>query len=707
MERTQQIRYFLFSQYLADGIRVTLEIIIPAVVFSFLGQLEIGMLLSLGALCVSISDGPGPVVHKRNGMLYCNIFIFIMALLTGFANHNPWLLGLLILASTFLFSMISVYGNRAASIGTAALLMMILRMSSEHTPVEVIIEALLALAGGVWYMAIALLFYRITPYRPAQRSLGNCVHETAKYLLIKSEMYNPNSDLEAQYKKLLDQQVIVNETQDTVRELLFKNRELLKESTYSGRLLVLTFVDVVDLFEHIMATWYDYGQLRQKYASTGILEDVSVLIKRLAAEMNNIGQAIQSNNSYKKQFEIIPSLDHLKEKIDTLNDQGSTITLKKILVNLRNLSEKIDGILKYFNRNINIEGTLRTTKEYSKFVTHQKINGTVLKNNLTFESSVFRHALRMMITCGVGFIIAKLFSSGHHSYWILMTIIIILKPGFSLTKQKNYDRLVGTIGGGVIGLLILAFVHNTDVLFALIVFFMIGTYTFNRHNYIVMVIFLTPYVLILFHFLGLGAANVAGERLADTAIASLLAFLASYFLFPHWESGQLRGYMANVLKANIHYLKKLKEILFGKKISSLDYNLVRKELFVSTANLSAALHRMLSEPKSKQKHRKEIYEFVVLNHVLSSNIASLTASAVNKERPYSKEIIQPVKRTIASLENNLSLLDNTYDESEPDEKDPFVLQNEKVISDHHMSEQLDFIYKLSEKIDKLTKIIVA
>src|SRR6185437_3233798 len=193
MERTQQIRYFLFSQYLADGIRVTLEIIIPAVVFSFLGQLEIGMLLSLGALCVSISDGPGPVAHKRNGMLYCNIFIFIMALLTGFANHNPWLLGLLILASTFLFSMISVYGNRAASIGTAALLMMILRMSSEHTPVEVIIEALLALAGGVWYMAIALLFYRITPYRPAQRPLGNCVHETAKYLLIKSEMYNSNS----------------------------------------------------------------------------------------------------------------------------------------------------------------------------------------------------------------------------------------------------------------------------------------------------------------------------------------------------------------------------------------------------------------------------------------------------------------------------------------------------------------------------------
>jgi len=704
MERTQQIRYFLFSQYLADGIRITLEIIIPSIVFSFLGQLEIGMLMSLGAVCVSISDGPGPVKHKRNGMLYCNIFIFLIALITGFANHNMWFLGLLILAATFFFTMFSVYGNRAASIGTAALLMMILRMSTVQSPQEVITESFIALTGGVWYMGIALLFYGITPYRPAQRSLGYCIHETAKYLLIKSELYNPGSDLKEQYKKLLDQQVIVNEKQDTVRELLFKNRELLKESTHTGRILVLTFVDVVDLFEHIMATWYDYDLLRKKYASSGILEDVSIIIKQIAAELNNIGEAIQSNSSYNKQFDVNSSLEKLKLKIDSITDKGSTIMLKKILVNLRNLGEKVDAILKYFDEKQSAKGTLRTTKEYSRFVSHQKINGAVLKNNLTFESAIFRHSMRMMITCAVGFGISKLISQGHHSYWILMTIIIILKPGFSLTKQKNLDRLTGTIGGGVIGLLILAFIHNNNILFGLMVFFMLGSYTFVRMNYIVMVIFLTPYILILFHFLGLGAADVAGERLADTAIASLLAFLSSYFLFPHWESRDLRGYMANVLKANLHYLQKLKELLYGVTISTLDYKLVRKELFVSTANLSAALHRMLSEPKSKQKDRKEIYEFVVLNHVLSSNIASLTASMANNESLYSREIIIPVNRTISNLEKNLSLLDRSYIPKEKEiDKSGILLQ--KSPPDIHLNEQLNFICKISEEIGKVTKVI--
>ena len=703
MERSQQIRYFLFSQYLSDGIRITLEIIIPAIVFSFLGDLETGLALSLGALCVSISDGPGPEIHKRNGMLLCNIFVFISAFLTGMLNGNMLSLGLLILCASFIFTMFSVYGNRATSVGFAALLIMILQMTEVIPPTQVFKESLLILCGGVWYMLVALLFYKITPYRPAQRSLGDCIHETAKYLLIKSEMYNPKSDPEEQYQKLLQQQINVNEKQNAVRELLFKNRELLKESTRAGRLLVLTFVDVVDLFEHIMATWYDYNLLRKKYIATGILEEISLIIKQIAGEMNNIGEAIQANSSYKKEFDLLTELTILKEKIDALPDKENTFMLKKILINLRNLGEKTDSILNYFNEDISPKGELRSRKEYSRFVTHQKINWPVFKNNLTFESSIFRHSLRVMITCGAGFAVSKLLSHGHHSYWILMTIIIILKPAFSLTKKKNSDRLLGTIGGGIIGLLLLYFVHDKTVLFALIIFFMLGTYTFKTLNYIMMVIFLTPYVLILFHFLGLGALNIASERLMDTAIGSALAAISSYFLFPQWESRQLQTYMANVLKANIHYLKKLKELFCGNKISSLDYKLVRKELFVSTANLSAALHRMLSEPKNKQSHRKEIYEFVVLNHVLSSNVASLTAVMIHKENAF-KEFINPVKSSINILEESLHKLDKNYlEENNSVSGNTFFIANKT--TDLQLKEQLDFIYKVSTDIGKITSTI--
>ena len=704
-EKTKTLKYFLFSQYLADGIRITLEIILPTIICALFGRMELGIIISLGALCVSISDAPGPVKHKRNGMLYCNVFVFLMALLTGFVNDNVLLLGLLILFSSFFFTMFTIYGSRAASIGTAALLVMILRMTKVIEPAQVVLQSIFILSGGIWYMFIAMLFYRLTPYRPAQRSLGDCIHETAKFLRIKSDLYDTQKDHDDEYKKLVVQQVIVNEKQDAVRELLFKNRELLKESTRSGRLLVFTFVSLVDLYEQIMATWYDYGTLHKQFASTGILDEISLLLKDIADELDNIGHAIQANISYKKNFDLIPELEKLKIKIDAINNNNnSKFILKKILVNLRQLGAQVNEIAGYFG-NAPSKRKMRSSSEYSKFVSHQKINSTVFINNLTLKSSVFRHALRMMITCGAGYLIGRSLPYGHHSYWILMTIIIILKPGFSLTKKRNFDRLAGTLAGGLIGILILAFIRDRSVLFVLIIFFMLGTYTFQRFNYIVMVIFITPYVLILFNFLGIGFLNVAEERLLDTGIASLLAFIASYFLFPHWESAQLDNYMIGVLKANISYLQKLADILYNKK-NSLDYNLTRKNVFVNTANLSAAFHRMLSEPKSKQRNRKEIYEFVVLNHILSSNIAGFISGITASSQLYSKEILQKIKSSISCLETALQNLDKNYQLKETAITIPEALKNLQQ-ADNQLYEQLDFIYKLSSKINKITLQIFA
>jgi TRAP-type C4-dicarboxylate transport system permease small subunit len=53
--KRQHIQYFLFSQYLADGIRITLEIILPAVIASQFGRMDIGLMMSTGALCVSMT----------------------------------------------------------------------------------------------------------------------------------------------------------------------------------------------------------------------------------------------------------------------------------------------------------------------------------------------------------------------------------------------------------------------------------------------------------------------------------------------------------------------------------------------------------------------------------------------------------------------------------------------------------------------------
>ena len=700
-----QLQYFLFSQYLADGIRITLEIILPAIFFAQFNRLDLGLMMSTGALCVSLTDSPGPVEHKRNGMLYCMLFTFLMTLLTGFVNSNNYLMGLVIILASFFFTMFSVFGNRAAALGTAALLIMVLRMDKIVPPLTNLFDSLLVLAGGLWYMLVALLFFKIYPFRPAQRLLGNCLHETARYLRIKSTLYDVKSNIEDEYRKLVAQQIVVNEKQDELRELLYKNREIIKEPTDTGKLLVVTFADMLDFYEHIMATWYDYTLLRQRFGQTGILAEVSVIIKDIANELDRMGLAIQANNSYKKQYELLPALEFLKSKIDGLEDaNNSNLVLKKILVNLRNLGERTDELMNYFKAGGIIKRDIRSDGDYAKFVSHQVISSNDFKNNLALSSSVFRHSLRMMVTCIAGFLIAKLLPNAHHSYWILLTIIVIIKPGFSLTKQRNYERLFGTVAGGLIGLLIIYFIQDRTILFGFIIFFMVGTYTFIRSNYILMVIFTTPYVLILFNLLGLGFVNIAEERLLDTGIASVLALAGSYFLFPSWESVQLESYMVQVLKANQNYLQQLAAFFSGNNQSQLEYNLVRKELFVSTANLSAAFQRMLSEPKSKQLHSQEIYEFVVLNHVLSSNIASLRASMPNRlPGDFSKDVLLPIKKSITLLKQSLLQL-NSHAAG-----DGIIvaatLPSIEDKKDKHLIEQLNFIYKVTSDIGKIIQKI--
>jgi uncharacterized membrane protein YccC len=287
----------------------------------------------------------------------------------------------------------------------------------------------------------------------------------------------------------------------------------------------------------------------------------------------------------------------------------------------------------------------------------------------------------------------------------LLTIIIILKPGFGLSKDRNVQRIIGTIAGGLAGICILAFLHDRDVLFSILVFCMIGTYTFQRLNYIAMVMFITPYILILFHLLGLPFWDIARERLLDTGIGGMLAFLASYLLFPHWESGQLQGSMARVIKANIDYLQKVKELMGGQVFVPLEYKLVRKELYLSIANLSAALHRMLSDPKHKQQHPQLIDQFVVLNHIFSSNIISLSAGVrEGGQNHYPKEILNKMKKAIQLMEETHLVLDNEY---KPVIQEMVPVETKTISKPGYLqlSNQLDFINKVANDTLKITRKI--
>lgn len=696
--------YFFYSQAFADGFRTTFAIVLPALIGSYTNRFDTGLTVSLGAMCVSLTDAPGPILNKRNGMAFCAAFAFLVSVLTGFARLNPYLMGLEIVAVTFFFCMFTVYGARATSVGNAAVLVMVLTMDKPLLPNAVLPHALLVLGGGLFYLFTSLLLYRIRPYRPAQRALGECIREIAAYLSIRTDFYNVSTNLEADYKRLVAQQVVVNEKQDLVREVFFKTRQIVEEATDESRKLVFTFVETVDLFEDVTATYYDYKSLRRLYGETGALDLFYQALKKVVNELNAVGLAVQGNTSFHKSFDYTEEIKNLKAKVDAIKSltPSQKMVLIKIVVNVRNLLSGLEKIEQYF-----VAGVKRrkTGVDHSHFVTHQPLDPIIFRNNLNVHSSAFRHAVRVSIACIVGYGLTRLLHYGTHSYWILLTIAFILKPAYGLTKERNVQRIIGTLAGGALGVSMLLLIDNKTALFFMMVALMIATYSFMRINYLAMVVCTTPYILILFSFLGAEYQHVIRERVLDTLIGCAIAFSASSFLFPKWEAEQVTEYMRDIVKANAAYLHKVIVALSGRNVSVLEYKLARKEVYLASANLSAAFQRMLTEPKNKRSAESQLQQFVVLNHLLFSNVASLAkALRADEAKQYNPELMRLAKKTYKRLKKSAGKMGESSDSFLPEHSEQTV--DTLSTEDGLLQEQLQFIYSISKDIDKTTDALL-
>lgn len=711
----RSIHDFLLSTYFADGLRITLGVLCPSLIFAQFGLLQYGMTVSLGALCASVVDSPGPIVHRRNAMLITTALITLIFIVVGLTNSNIYFTAVLIVLFSFVFSMFFLYGLRAASIGTSALLIMVLSIDDIRPWQEVLFSSGLIFLGSIWYTGLSYFFYRIRPYRLVQQTLSDSIHEVSLFLRAKARFYHKNIDYDDNYAELLQLQVLVHEKQDAVREVLFKTREIVRDSTPEGRFLLLVFVDMVDLFEQVMSTYYNYKQLHEQFDSSGILRHYEAVIKKIADELDDIAFALKTGGTPSLPTSLIRDVERLKNQITWLERKNTDgkystlgiIALKNIEVNIENILSRVKTINSYFNKKEKKNLKAREI-EIEKFVTRQSIDPKLLYENITFSSSTFRHSLRVAIVMLIGFIVAKTLNLSH-SYWILLTILVISKPGFSLTKQRNYERIIGTVVGAFIGMGILVYVKDKNTLFVILLFCMIGAYSFQRKNYVVSVLFMTPYILVLFDFLGMGSLSIARERIYDTLIGSGIALLASYSLFPNWEHEKLKEAMLDTLKANIKYFEEVILLYIDEVHNLTNYKVARKEVYVATANLASLFQRMFSEPKSKQLMIKELHQFTALNHLFSSYIATL--SLYKKEHAFIVANFDDLKPIVQNTTYLLNLAtENLLSNKEQTSNVPLIRTNISTLKQTSqdeviISEQIDLIQKVAYDIFKLSEKI--
>ena len=631
MDYVRAYKSFINSHYLSEGIRQTAGILLPALTLGYFDQLPLGIAISSGALSVSVTDNSGPIHHRRTGMAVGTLAVFVVALVVGFTAHSPLLLGIVLGVFCFFFSMLNVYGARAGLVGTAALLAMVLNLSQQREGWNVVWNACHLLLGGVWYMLFSLALYTVRPYKVIQQALGDLIQNTADYLRIRAVFYHEHIDYDTNYRALMHQQVIVQEKQTLLGEMLFKTRSIVKESTPISRTLLMIYLDTADLFESMMTSYQDYATLHGYFDKLNILDGYQQLALALANELDEIGLAVKSGRPSNEHNDTQEQINRVKQRHDQLRKEHlhpdnveGFISLRGILNNIQDIEDRLQTLHHYTTYDRNLSKKEAHKLDYKKFVGHQEITPGIFFDNLNLRSGTFRHSLRVTMAVLVGYLFSLFFTIGH-SYWILLTIIVILKPAYSLTKQRNSDRLIGTVCGVLMGVAILQLVHKTFVLLAIMIILMALSYTFMRKRYLIGVLFMTPYVILFIHLLNPNDFRaLLIDRVTDTAIGSAIAFAASILLVPVWEHTTIRTYMIDMLGRNAAYFTcVIKGIANEDEATATQTKLARRDALVALANLSDAFNRMMSEPVWKQKNSEHVHRFVVLNHMLASHIATL------------------------------------------------------------------------------------
>lgn len=645
-------RNLIRSEYFSDALRTTLSIILPFAALYYFTDPHIAITVGVGALLVSLTDSPGTLGDKLVISISTLIIFFVISMITAVLMKHAILTGLLIMVLCIVFALFTVFGKRWSLLGTMALILMTFVQGLK--PEEPLLFSVYIVAGGMCYYVISLVQTRLWPLSSVKHALGECILSTSEFLAAKAAFYDERSNLQDNYLRIIKLHNKVSEKQEQVRDLLLRNKLLMQGDHEQAQRQLLAITQVIDLYELISAIQYDYESLQENLAATGLLNAITEVIASLANDLNAMGVALCGKlriRSIDSSYEVISTI---KQKIAALDaNQNSTRILLKLQ---QNIDDIYGGV-----RQINDTLTLKyddidfptDLPAYQLFASGEGVTFAAFRKHLDFKSPLFRFALRLSTACVVSYGL-MLLPVGGYSYWILLTVIVVIKPGFGLTKKRNIQRLKGTLAGVLIGAILLLVTTNLSLHLVLAGIFLLGYFVYLRLNYMLSIMSLTPMIIICLNIYT-GNNSIVLERVLDTLIGCTIAFATAY-LFPSWEIKRHAMYISDVIKANLNYLQKLEDVVAGIPSDITSFKLARKEVYTRLALLSSGIQNMLLEPKRAQGQIQHLYEFEILSHQLSSTIASFFPFSNTNGDP--REMGNKIEQAMLLLTQSLNILDN-------------------------------------------------
>jgi uncharacterized membrane protein YccC len=580
------------------AIRNAAAIALPLAVGTALNVPLAATAVATGALNVAFSDGYDPYAQRARRMLSWSVLGGV-AVFIGAATGGDHITATLVAAIwAFVAGMLIAVNTRAGDLGLNTLVTVIVFASRPLSVQDAVYAGLLVFAGGVLQTGFALLLWPLRRRRVEREAVGQAYMELA-------EAIHPDADAETAAFLQAPPQAVQDTLDALGRDHSIEGERYRLLFDQANRIRVSAFA-----LRYAMANWSDEAVLQQPRRAL-------LLASKIAA---SLGECMRSGAA------AVPISAPLEELTGLARCSRKNGLPERLSAAMEALAAQLRVVSQLTVRTVGDELPVSGRRELPP-AWSLPISSWIdtLRANLDFGSAFFRHALRMSVCVAAADAIGRSVD-WNRTYWIPMTVAVILKPDFGSTFSRGALRLLGTFSGLVIATVLYhVFPQTPWTLLLLVGAFALMLRWIGPANYGVFSAAVAGLVVFLIAATGIAPIKTVTARGINTAAGGLIALVA-YAVWPTWERVQIRQRMAEMLDRCREYLQTV-ALRLERDDEELDAALENARLNwrLARSNAEASVDRFSGEPGATPERLGLMNSMLASSHAVVYSVMVLEA----------------------------------------------------------------------------------
>ena len=649
------------SYYASNGMAAALGLLlISALVHLLLGATAAGA-ATIGVIVCIPPDQAAPTRGKfwhllPAAALGVPLFFAVQAL-----HNQPLALGLLLVPASFLAFLAGAWGKRGLPIVVSVMFAMVFSLAVPTT------DGLPGAWRATWhfglgaglYLVYASLANAVLNGRYRRQMLADTLLALAQLMRTQAEQFVLDAAADRRDQTpligtLLGQQAALTDMLQATRDLLLESPNSVPRQRLAASLML-----VLEMRDHLMACSLDLDALNAAPGQFQAMQGLNQILCALAQDIEVLADAYLLGQRPPAVANQRPQLSALSwDAADASVPPSASRMLARGLANrVGNLSDESVRLTALARGEAEPDIEL-IRRNWQMFVSSTAWSWRPFVSIWRWDAPPLRHAVRAALAIGFAYGLGLVLPWGTHDYWILLTIVVVLRGSLAQTLERRNSRVAGTLIGCLLAGLILATHAPLPVLLLVLTLAQAVAHALAVRRYLVTAIAATVLGLVQAHMVNVGASPVFAEleRVADTLMGVSIAWAFSYVL-PSWERHQIAGLVARARAAQARYAQlslTLGQVERMENAPELAWRLARREGYDSLSALVQATQRALAEPRAVQPPLEALGRILGRSYQLLAQLTSIkTMLTVRRIRLQLAQVTPALAQTARAIDATL------------------------------------------------------